>query len=72
MCLLQISAMSSLVENAQKKVKEYEETSNNLQNALTELENQRYDAKSYIQETFQVNKYYMCKSFNQYVRLPTL
>lgn len=53
-CFFQTSLMLSLVHQAQSKVAQCDETSNNLQHSLTELESQRDDAKSLIKETFQV------------------
>ena len=46
--------MKSLIAEAQQKIGQCDETSNNLQQSLTELESQRDDAKSLIKETFQV------------------
>lgn len=46
--------MKSLIAEAQQKIGQCEEKSNNLQQSLTELESQRDDAKSLIKETFQV------------------
>ena len=52
--------MKSLIAEAQQKIGQCDETSNNLQQSLTELESQRDDAKSLIKETFQVIN--MCNS----------
>lgn len=46
--------MASLVDHAEKKVDQCEESSNCLQHSLTDLENQRDDAKATIEEAFQV------------------
>lgn len=52
--LFQISLMMSMVDEAQNKISQCEEVSSHLQQSLTELESQRDDAKSLINETFQV------------------
>lgn len=43
-----------MVDEAQNKISQCEEVSSHLQQSLTELESQRDDAKSLINETFQV------------------
>lgn len=49
--------MMSLVSEAQSKAERCDNSSNVLQQSLTELESQRDDARSLINETFQVRRY---------------
>lgn len=46
--------MTSVVEQAQLKIDLCDESSSKLQQSLTDLESQHDDAKSLINETFQV------------------
>jgi len=51
---VQRKELEDLVSKSKDKIAQCEETSSQLSNALSELENQRENAKSLIEETFQV------------------
>lgn len=52
---VQRKELEDLVAKSKEKISQCEDTSAHLSNALSELENQRENTKSLIEETFQVN-----------------
>jgi tripartite motif-containing protein 2/3 len=52
---VQRNELKNLVTKSKEKIADCEESSGLLSNALSELENQRENAKSLIEETFQVS-----------------
>lgn len=48
--------INNLITECKNKIKLFEETSNNLENALTDMQMQRDNVKGLVQETFQSYK----------------